>query len=206
MWKTAIVFVWTGLFMGCGPMAHEARESPKIAAPFNYRLDVRLTSDLPELYYVTSGPAESYERFRVNDRFREELEDYARRRSNPSARPLAHLDIQLLEVTTSYREYGASSDEPGFGSIRKASHRMWAEWDGPSIPAEITRQVALKFHVEIRTEQRAVRTENVKGEAVEVIDRDHWDPHWAYDYSEVMRAAIRESVAAVDRIAQKALD
>jgi hypothetical protein len=159
----------------------------------SHALNVEFSSDVPERYYVVTGPAQSYESLRFNDDFRAALEEYARRKSAPGGRP-ATLRVHLLGVSTSYKEIGAPM---GDGRHARVSFLMRELTGDPSAPEELTKGVTVVFRLSLETAEGGRGARDLRADVTEVIDRYHFD-RWSYDYSEVLDAAIRKSVETVD--------
>lgn len=189
---------WAGAAAGAGRMDLQTVPPP------GYRLALTFTSSVPDDYYVVSGPAASYARYRVNDDLREALEGYSGRAAGPSSGEPVRVLVHLESVTTDYRELGAGLWPPPTG-IRPAH---FADWDGdqggPSIPEKITKSVVLTLGVRVERPGRGTWDRALHASAVEEIDRDHWD-RWAYNYDDVIHASIRNAVAEVDRVLREAL-
>lgn len=177
-----------------GPPAMEPRH------PASYALDLRFSSEVPDEYFVFSGTPESYNRYRVNDRLRFALEEYARRKSAQGGAEPAVIRFRLIAVKTGFfRIHGYVGPARGtsFSSpeIRNA--------DGPEWPKPFVKRVSLTAAVELLLQGKVVRDERFTVEA-EATFRPHEIDHWSYDYSDVLHAAMSRAVEALDRIVNEA--
>ena len=186
-----------GIIAGCGATAHRIALPPEMAAAKGYRMDVSFASEVPEEYYVTSGPAQSYGKFRLNEQFREALERYAREKSDPAGRSSAAVAVRLLSVKTGYEEIGAPlGGRVGF--VRRALE------GNPAAPEELTKSAEATLTVEVEAGGKKLRKETFVGEAKEVIGRARFDSR-SYDYQNVLDAAQRNAIEALDRIVDRSL-
>jgi hypothetical protein len=209
MWKRILLGLSAALVVA-SPAAWGAKGDVQVTPPPGYRFDLRFTSAVPDLYYVLSGPAQSYARYRVNEQLRKALEGYCGRAVAASGEGAVSLGVHLESVTTNYEEIGAYLPAGDVAGLRLASFEGFGwpnwdrEWDGPSIPERITKSVVLTLETEIARPGAPPRRESSHASATEVIDRYHWD-RWAYDYAEVIEQAVRNAVVEVDRILRSAL-
>jgi hypothetical protein len=201
--KTAILGWLMGVMLSaCAMAVQEPPVVPASVSASTYVLELRFSSDVPNDYYVFSGPAESYDRFRVNDRLRAALEEYGRRKSGSAGTQTAEVRVHLISVKTRYHQLGASLRPGRLPRVALADFRMRQE--DLSIPREITKEVDLTASVEVVEGGRTLRKETFTVTTSETIERDYYD-RWAYDYSGVIRGALRRAIEAVDRVVTEAL-
>jgi|GEM_PF-2054531 len=80
--------------------------APEPVKQVPYNLSVGFSSQLPDLYYVMSGPAFTYARFRVNDRFAALLKRQVTRQSTPDSGSSAQLTVKITALHTDFEEIG----------------------------------------------------------------------------------------------------
>ena len=73
MWKSFLLGAWMALGLASSS-AVAVTKAQHVVPPAGYRLELSFTSAVPDLYYVMSGPAKSYARFRINEMLRKALE------------------------------------------------------------------------------------------------------------------------------------
>ncbi|NTU59491.1 MAG: hypothetical protein HGA98_00350 [Deltaproteobacteria bacterium] len=176
------------------------REKPT-APPEGLNVRIRFTSQVPDDYYVLSGPGASYARFRVNDDLRRALESYAARGTGSGVE--VGVRVHLKSVVTDYHEVGAGRAPHRREAVRTAALGpilLADEGLGEvSIPDEITKTVVLFLESEVTLLGGEPRRRAFKASATEVILRERWD-RWAYNYDDVIHAAIANAVVEVDRV------
>jgi hypothetical protein len=180
---------------GCG-FALRA-PAPTVEPLAGHRLAVSFSSEVADPYPVLSGPAQSYQLLRLNDRFRGALEQYARRKSAPEGGHRVRLAVHLRSASTSYEEVGASEGN-GDSLLARTIHGH------PLGPAELTKGVRLHFRLSLSEGERELPPLELQVDSSESIDRLHFDA-WSYDYTGVFEEAVAEAVAAVDRAVSEGL-
>lgn len=210
------------LWMALAPGGPAPRADALRPAPMP--VEARLTSALPDPYYVLTGPVETYRGYRLERRFGRLLEAYARRKSGAGSPPLI-LTVHLEALTTGYHQIGGRQRDRRFraevsptgprlllasaggpeGCVSRLGGFGGLERDdgGPSIPYEITKRAALTAAVAVADGGHTLARETVTREAVEVVS---WEDHdrWAYDYGGVLEAAFRMVLAQADRLVDDA--
>lgn len=207
MWKTGVLGMLVMLGAATQAIAG-GRGDVQTAPPPGYRIELTFSSSVPDGYYVLSGPAASYARYPLNHDLRKALEGYRARSEGPPGAVPVRLGVHLESVSTDYHELGADLGRGGlrlaaFPGVRRANGD--SDWDGPSIPEEITKSVVLMMEVEVAGPARAPRKVSLHASASEVVRRDQWD-RWAYDYRGVLSKAVRNAVVEVDRVVRRALE
>ena len=201
--RTTIVGWLIGLSLtACGAGLREAPLVPATTPPAPFVLNQQFSSDVPDDYYVFTGPAQSYDRFRVNERLRGALEEYARRKTGPAGTETAIVRVHLVSVKTRYDQLGASLRPRRLPGLALADFDSYQE--DVSIPIEITKEVDLTASVEVLVGDRSLRKETFTVTSSETIDRDHYD-RWAYGYSGVFNEALRLALKSVDRVVTEVL-
>lgn len=182
------------LLTGCA--AGPRRSSALSAAELRARgWELEVSSEVPEPYYVLSGPGQSYKRFPLKAFLEAGLaENLARRPSLTGGGSV--LRVHLAAVKTGFEEVGVplsgGHDSMGGGPV---GH--------PGLPV-VTKRVELELRATIGAGAGAV-TKPIRVEAVEVIDVAHYDPRWAYDYDGVVDEAVAKAARAIDAFVNAAL-
>lgn len=201
-----------------------AAAAPAASVPAPVRVETRLTSALPDPYYVLTGPVETYRAYRLERRFGRLLQEYADRKSGPGSPPLL-VTVHLESLTTGYHQIGGRPGDRRYRAARPGTREgvLLASAAGPessfaflgrfggldrdggdlSIPYEITKRAVLTAAVAVSSAGQSLARETVTQEAVEVVSWEEYD-RWAYDYDRVFEAAFRKILAEADRLVDAA--
>ncbi len=186
-------------------------------APLPYRLAVQVSSQVQGYYYVTSGPIDSYARFRVGDRFAALVEEVLERRSDPAGARTAEVEVELLGFETEYREVGAA-DRPaefrlaaatvggaGAGVVPAGLFGSGGEGGDLGIPHEVIKSAHATAAVRIRLEGGAVTERQVKASHTEVV---YWDDQIVLDrfgFRDVVELTLRKAALEVEKAVESVL-
>jgi len=197
--------------VGCIP-----KESPPpLVERVPYKILVHYSSDLPNLYYVLSGPFQSYQRFAVNESFQRRLDFYAAAKSTPSASQTLELSIQVKKLLTTFDRIGILPEDRRPVRVAQADLLVRGDWplsvfdsrsDGPysDLPEQITKTATLRVQVTITLPGRTDYREEITGRAIHILERRDMGLR-TYDYDllidEVQSTAVRE----LDRVLHQAL-
>lgn len=194
------------LLVGCAVAQRGPTEGTQGPRRAGYRVAVEFTSGVPDRYEVLSGPMETYRTLAINDRLRALLAGYTRDKSDEASGRSAQVLVHLERVSTAYRQLGQRSPPPGSVRVVPASFgdREAFDRDDDSRPEEIRKTASVMLTAEVRVDGRTLLREPVAAEVTEVTQREDIDA-WAYDYTSVVDAALREAVAAVDALVDRAL-
>lgn len=197
-----VVLGWAGLGE-CVP-AKDAAVSP----PLGCRLELRFSSEVPDAYYVMSGPAQSYRRHRVNDDLRKALEAYAARASGSGEAVGIH--VNLKAVKTSFKQEGALPPKktPKFAENASAGPIILAATGASNsnieIPQLVRKGVVLVLEADVYRSGREPKRLSWESSATDEITRETFDL-FAYNYQNVIETAIRNAVTDLDRLLRDAL-
>ncbi len=194
-----------GLAACAGP-GHRAEIGPR---PLPVRVDVQVTSEVPDPYVVLSGPVEAYRRVPVVRLLTRALDRYARLAGRPGARDAVRVRVHLVKVSTGYDEVGAREHPApvhlayagGPGSLPGLGEELERDGDVP-IPLEIHKSVRLSARVRVAGAGGGILEEPVSVEAAEVVYQEDFD-RWSYDYGPLFRQAIRRLVDRVDELVRR---
>jgi hypothetical protein len=203
--KAGSVLLVATLVLGCATSQTRPPETSPGPRKAGYRIAAQFTSSVPDAYEVLSGPIDTYRRLAINDRLRRLLDAYAREKSDESSGKTAELLVHLDRVTTAYRQIGSRQRQPpAAGRVVPASFDDLVFDDHDSRPEEITKRAAVALTVEVLSEGKTLLRESLTAEATQITKRPDIDP-WAYDYSGVVDAALRQAVEALDGLVDRAL-
>lgn len=188
---------------------------PPLVEKAPFKLLVHFSSELPDPYYVTSGPFQSYQRFAVNDSFQRRLRAYAAAKSDPLASQALELSVHLISLQTSYDRLGSLPGSKGFSGVLMAG----AGWRGggpvadldsfdrdpfDDLPEQITKTATLSAAVGISWPGQAEIRDTVVGRSVEVLER--WDMGLGmYDYAPLIAEAQIATLREIDQLLHLAL-
>jgi hypothetical protein len=182
---------------------------PFTPARSSYHIVVHFASELPDDYYVHNSSPNTYQRYRMNGRFRAEAEAYARRKSAPSGGVPVDVFVTLLDLTTSYDQWG-NLDRPGPTEVASAGGVALASFLGGSgggdrsIPDRILKSAELRVRDEVRIEGKRVAGDEFTVKASQTVEWMQYD-NWAYDYSGVFDTLIAKAMVRIDEVLDQAL-
>lgn len=207
--------LWLLLLAGTAVACIPKELPPPLVERVPYKILVHYSSDLPNPYYVLSGPFQSYQRFAFNDSFQRRLESYAAAKSNPSASQTLELTIHAKELLTTYDRIGILPEVRRPLRVAQAGILGRGNWplsvfdsrtDGPfdDLPEQITKTATLRALVSITLPGRAEYREEITARSIHRLERQDMGLR-TYDYdlliAEVQTAAVRE----LDRLLLHAL-
>lgn len=187
---------------------------PPLAGKVPFKVLVHFSSDVPNTYYVLSGPFQSYQRFAFNAAFQRRLEDYASTKSDPLATQTLELSVHITSLQTSYDRLGTlpgGEGQPGvmLAGLGRSGGWPMADADSPlerfdDLPEQITKTATLLAEVGLTLPGQSEFREAIVARSVQVLER--WDMGLGtHDYQplivEVQNAALRD----IDRVLHRAL-
>ena len=216
MRKTRMLALAMGLVFllaGCAPKGYQAPDMGEIR-PIPYRIEVDFSSKIPDDYYMFSGPIETYDRYRVNDRFRANLVGYAQRKGDPAQSRALVLHVTLADFRAIYDSIGAGL--PPGPALRLAANtarggifRLGSDFDSGGepghLPLEIIKTVRLTVQVQIAVPSRQARVVTIGVEKSTRIEHQYYDS-WTYDYSRIIGEALTEALARIDGLVDEMVE
>lgn len=188
---------------------------PPLVDKIPFKVLLHFSSDLPNPYYVLSGPFQSYRSFAVNDAFQNRLETYAAAKSDPLATQTLELTVHVTSLQTSYDRLGILPEGERQPGVLVAGLGWRDNWllsafdsrhrDGDDdLPERITKTATLLAAVAIILPGQSEFREAIVARSVQVLER--WDMGLGtHDYQpllvEVQTAALRD----IDRVLHRAL-
>lgn len=184
---------------------------PPLVEKVPFKVLVHFSSDLPNPYYVLSGPFQTYQRFAVNDAFQNRLEDYAAAKSAPQASQTLELTVHVTRLQTSYDRLGILPDVQPRPGVRVAAVGFpLTAFDSidqdrfDDLPEQITKTATLFAEVTITLPGQTGVREEIVGRSVQVLER--WDMGLGtYDYYPLIVEAQTAAIREIDRVLQQAL-
>ncbi len=178
--------------------------------PLPVRVEVEVTSEVPDPYVVLSGPVEAYRRIPVAGLLTRALERYARAVGRPDAGKVVRVRVHLVEVSTGYDEVGARRP-PARVRLAYAGDPGWIPGPGEDlerdgdlpVPLEIHKSVRLTARVRVAAAGGPPLEQPVSVDVAEVVYQEDFD-RWSYDYGPLFRQAVRRLVERVDDIVRRA--
>jgi len=203
---------FTGIFLAlalalAGCASPGSQSLPEPLPPLPYRITLEFTSDIPDPYYVLSGPSESYLRVPFNSWARDALLRRLAARSAGAPAPEVTLRVHLVSLQTSYREVGsgpgggASTSTGLFGPLLLTGGDFDGG-DGRHIPSEIHKGARLEAELRVDQAGRMLAEKTLTPEARETV---YWEDFndWSYDYGDLLRRVIGRLVKDVDGALQE---
>jgi len=199
--------LWLGLTLFLASCAPTVVQPQPETGVLPVRLELAFHSELPDLYYVLSGPAYTYGRFRVNEDFAGYLRQQLRAVSASGESPEARIAVELLSLTTDFNEIGAGPPavHPGRLAMATDPSRIRAlqavadiESDGDfNLPETTIKQAAMTFRVKLSRGERVLAEETLQASFSERYDWYFDHPamqNWArYDYGSVLQGLYRQA-------------
>ena len=193
-----------GVLAGCSAGMHPTETQPVPQYPYQLSLDFHST--LPDPYYVLSGPAQTYDRFPVNERFAQLLRERLARQSQPGAERNAVLAVYVEALHTSFDEIGLG---PKSGNIRLAMNETAMADAGPemvgdmdrdgdfNLPEETIKQATMELRLVLSSAGRVLGEKSLN---VSYTEKHNWYfEHPAtlvfarYGYASVLEGLYREA-------------
>lgn len=177
-----VVSILTGAVLTA--CAHRGGTPPGMAEPADVRplsQSVRLefASNIPDDYWVLSGPVDTYQKLEVNRRLRAALERYAAEKSGGTSGEALVLSVRLDRFWTGFRAVGALADT--------------------NIPEEIRKSATLGLSADLVHGNRSLGERQVEKDATDVERADGGDFEYPnYDYEAVLNRVIRLALEDLD--------
>jgi len=186
-----------GLLGGCFAPTPAIPPEPIRQVP--YQISLNFSSNLPELYYVMSGPGFTYGRFRVNERFSGLLRELASNQSLPGSEAAATLDVHIASLQTEFDEIGQRpAIHPGRVKVaalqpitKVASLELAADMEPGdfNLPETTYKRARLELQLRLRVGDQIV--------AERLIQVKHTERHDWYDESPAMLSLKRYDYGSV---------
>lgn len=210
-WFLALVVVAGGL--ACSRPYTLSELPPATVVP--YQLQLEFSSALDELYYVLSGPAQTYARFPVNARLSALLREQARRQSAPGAVEEAVLRVHIEQLQTEFEEIGQNRlREPVLIAVA-GTVTPWllaGDVDGGGdfpLPESTTKTARMTLSLQL---ERAGEPLGEKKVAVEHAEKRYWyhEPSlfvdsYRYSYAPVLDGIYRKTLVEVGSFVEQTL-
>jgi len=203
--KTAALWICVVLLSAaCAPTGIT---EPTVSGPLPARLELAFASQLPDPYYVLSGPAYTYGRFRVNAEFRDYLRDRLQLAAPPGSTRTGTLKVEVLSLDTGFDEVGLRSPsgpprqlawlgnpESSAGGLQIADREM----DGDlNLPETTIKQATMVLRVQLTEAGKVLIDEQLQSSFTERYDWYFDQPamqNWArYDYRAVFQGLYRQA-------------
>lgn len=186
--------------------------SPPLVEKVPFKVLVHFSSQLPNPYYVLSGPFMSYQRFAVNDAFQNRLETYASAKSDPLATQTLELIVHVISLQTSYDRLGGL---PEGKRVRLAGLSWRGDWplstfdsrhrdDDGDLPEQITKTATLQTQVTIRLPDRSAVQREIIGRSIQVLEREDMGL-MTHDYSSLIAEVQASAIVEIDRLLDQSL-
>jgi len=204
--KTAMLWICVVLLSAaCAPTRIA---EPTVSGTLPARLELVFASQLPDPYYVLSGPAFTYGRFRVNAEFSDFLRDRLRSAAPPGSTRSGTLKVEVLSLDTGFDEVGLRSPagpprqlawlenpEASAGGLQIADDQ---EMDGDlNLPETTIKQATMVLRVQLSEAGKVLVDEKLQASFTERYDWYFDHPamqNWArYDYHSVFKGLYRQA-------------
>lgn len=183
---------------------------PPLEGTVPFKVLVHFSSDLPNPYYVLSGPFQSYQHFAVNESFQHRLEAYAEAKSDPRASQTLELTVHVTKLQTSYDRLGILPEGKRPRVLLAGVGWPLTAFDSidqdhfDDLPEQITKTAALTAEVGITLPGQAEIRESIVGRSVQILER--WDMDLGtYDYSPLIREVQTVVIRDIDRMLHRSL-
>lgn len=188
---------------------------PPLVERVPYKILVHYSSDLPNPYYVLSGPFQSYQRFAVNQSFQRRLEDYAATKSTPSAAQTLELSVYVKELLTTYDRLGVLPTNPRPVKVAQAGFPGRGDWplsafdshtrdSSGDLPEQITKTATLRLEISIDLAGVTLAAQSLAPRVVQILER-HDMGLGTYDYIPVISGVQEQALAEIDGLLQRVL-
>lgn len=201
IWSFSLVL----LVAACMPLANQ---KPQVEKPLPARLELSFQSNLPDLYYVMSGPAFTYNRYPVNKDFSHYLRGRLQAAAGPPSAPTGRLEVKVLTLTTDFDEIGSAlPSSPArqlamLNSDSPAARLLLAEdvdRDGDfNLPESTTKKAVMTYRVTLTLGGKVVAKDDLQASFSKRYDW-YMDPPIMsqdtarYDYGEVFDGLYRQA-------------
>lgn len=189
--------------------------SPPLVEKVPFKVLVHFSSQLPNPYYVLSGPFMSYQRFAVNDAFQNRLETYAAAKSDPLATQTLELSVHVISLQTSYDRLGGLPEGKRQPGVRLAGLGWRGDWplstldsrdrDGDGdLPEQITKTATLQTQVTIKLPDRSHLQREIIGRSIQILEREDMGL-MTHDYSPLIAEVQASAIDEIDRLLDQSL-
>lgn len=202
-----LLLLGTGLAGACLPAA----APPPLVERIPYRVVLHYGSDIPNPYYVLSGPFQSYARFAFNEQFQRRLEAYARAKSDPQASRTIDLRVQATGLQTTYDRLGALQGSmprlagvgwPGDWPLSAFDSRAQDRFD--DLPEQITKTATLQLRIDIDSAGTNLLSQTLASRVVQNLQR-HDMGLGTYDYQPLISGVQEQALIEIDDLLQRSL-
>ena len=184
---------------------------PPLVERVPYKILLHYSSDLPNPYYVLSGPFQSYGRFAVNESFQRRLEAYLSDKSDPRAAQVIELLVHVTKIQTTYDRLGnlpaparsvrLAALGLGFGGL--GFDGLFGDQDGDR-PQQITKTARLHAQVTIKLPDQSSLREEIVGRSIQILEPEDMGLR-THDYSPLIADIQAAAIVEIDRLLDQAL-
>lgn len=206
-WLLLLLLLGGAAAGGCIPKAIP----PPLVERVPYRILLHYSSDLPNPYYVLSGPFQSYQGFAVNESFQRRLEAYLSAKSDPRAAQAIELLVHVTQIQTTYDRLGILPAPAlpvrlaalglAFGGL--GFDGLFGDQDDDR-PQQITKTARLHAQVTIKLPDQSAMREEIIGRSIQILEREDMGLR-THDYSPLIAEVQTATIVEIDRLLDKAL-
>jgi len=213
-----LLLLLVGLSGGC--LAQPPAKAPEVIKQVPYRINVDFSSELPDRYYVMSGPAFTYGRFRVNKRFSALLRQRTVKQSNPTSSTAVQLEVHITALHTDFEEIGlgptvrplnlamagmlASANDGGMGVQDNMDRGDF------NLPETTYKTADMDLLVSLQKGGQVIAKRPIRAHFTEQHDWYNETPdvlldRHRYDYGSVLEGVYREALKEISRFIEETL-
>lgn len=206
-WLLLLLLLGGAAAGGCIPKAIP----PPLVERVPYKILLHYSSDLPNPYYVLSGPFQSYGRFQVNAFFQDRLEAYLSDKSDPRAAQAIELLVHVTQLQTTYDRLGnlpapvhpvrLAALGMGFGGLGFGG--LIGDQDDDR-PQQITKTAQLHAQVTIKLPDQSAKREEIIGRSIQILEREDMGLR-THDYSPLIAEVQAAAIDEIDRLLDQTL-
>ncbi len=202
MKRSIHLLLTVGVLLGaCSLPGVEGPAAPPAIVQLPYRLNLEMTSKIPDPYYVLAGPSESYRRYPFNAWAEKALRQSLAASSGSPSQPQVTVEVQLDQLRTGYFEIGGgpTRSAPIYAGLAGRGLLSGDDMDddGRAIPSEIHKSIQLTGALEIRKEGQLLTRRDLTVAEEEVVLWTDFDA-WSYDYGNLLKAVIDKLNRQID--------
>jgi len=173
------------LLSGC--VGHYASPIEMPGTSFPYAVDIDLSSQIDDPYYVMSGPSETYRRFSFNGWCRSALQQFRVENFKTGDQPVLSINIVLIKLKTSYDEFGMMPYQGGLALFSGLDD----DDGGLDVPVEIYKGAALTAEIQLVANGEVILSKRLQPSFNTTVHGEDFDS-WSYDYGPVLRGVIQQ--------------